>query len=294
MQGILNVYKPAGCTSRDVVNQIQRLVRPAKVGHAGTLDPLATGVLVVCIGQATRLIEYIQRMPKHYIADFLLGYMSASDDTETDLIELESAPHPSRRQIEEMLLQFLGVIEQSPPAYSAVKIDGRRAYELARQGRPQQITPRTVRVDKLVVRRYEYPELQLEIVCGSGTYVRSLGRDLAQALGTGGVMSGLQRTAIGAFCVQQALDPRDVSQQEVEHALLPLSAAVGQLPRVELTADQIRSVRHGRPLSITDEIPGAEIAGFDERGNLIAILQSRTQHWVPSPNFAPSIRSLPQ
>ncbi|HOM17612.1 MAG TPA: tRNA pseudouridine(55) synthase TruB, partial [Thermoguttaceae bacterium] len=163
--GILNIYKPAGLTSRDVVNQIQRLLRPAKVGHAGTLDPLATGVLVVCVGPATRLIKYVQRMPKEYIGAFLLGRSSPTEDTDGPVTELENPPIPSLDAVETAARKMLGPILQRPPAYSALKVEGRRAYELARQGQHVELPPRPVTIYRLDVLSYNYPELVLRIRC---------------------------------------------------------------------------------------------------------------------------------
>ena len=199
MFGLLNVHKPAGITSRDVVNRIQRVVRPVKVGHAGTLDPLATGVLVICLGSATRLIEYVQRMPKHYRGTFLLGRKSDTEDIEGEIEVLDAAPQPSIDEIHAALPQFVGTIRQRPPAYSALKVGGKRAYQLARAGQEVQLAARPIEVYSLSLQHYEYPEIVLDIQCGSGTYVRSLGRDLADGLGTGAVMSALERTAIGDF-----------------------------------------------------------------------------------------------
>ena len=189
--GLLNLNKPAGMTSRDVVNIVQRLSRPAKAGHAGTLDPLADGVLVVCVGSATRLIEYVQRMPKRYVGTFLLGRQSPTEDIEGEVTELPDAPVPTREQIEAAARRFVGRIEQRPPAFSALKIRGRPAYKLARQGKPVELAPRPVEIYRIEVKKYRYPELVLEIDCGGGTYVRSLGRDLAESLGTAAVMSAL-------------------------------------------------------------------------------------------------------
>src|SRR5262245_51397499 len=166
-------------TSRDVVNRVQRLVRPAKAGHAGTLDPLAEGVLVVCIGPATRLIEYVQQMPKEYRATFLLGQRSASDDLESDVEVIADARALAREEIEAALPRFMGRVEQRPPAFSAVKVEGRRAYQLARLGNAVDLALRNVEMYQLDVERYEYPELVLSMRCSSGTYVRSVGRDLA-------------------------------------------------------------------------------------------------------------------
>ncbi|MEM9658575.1 MAG: tRNA pseudouridine(55) synthase TruB, partial [Planctomycetota bacterium] len=166
MFGVLNLDKPIGWTSRDAVNRVARAIRPTKAGHAGTLDPLATGVLLVCVGPATKLIEPIHRMPKQYLATFLLGRRSASDDLETDVEIDPDAPRPPKGMVEAMLSNFVGRIEQTPPAYSAVKLRGKRAYKMARQGIEVQPPPRSVRVDSLSIVRYEYPELELYVQCG--------------------------------------------------------------------------------------------------------------------------------
>src|SRR5262245_35406014 len=199
MFGLLNIDKPAGLTSRDVVSRVQRLVRPQKVGHAGTLDPLATGVLVVAVGPATRLVEYVQRMPKTYQGTFLLGRTSDTEDVEGEVVELDSPPVPTRAEIDAALPRFIGTIEQRPPAYSALKVAGRRAHKLARRGEAVELAPRPVEIHAIELLRYEYPEMELRIDCGSGTYVRSLGRDVAEAVDTGAVMAALRRLAIGPF-----------------------------------------------------------------------------------------------
>ena len=176
MFGILNLNKPTGWTSRDVVNRVQRLVRPNKAGHAGTLDPLATGVLIVAVGQATRLIEFAHQLPKYYRATFQLGCSSDSDDVDTEVKPLTQPPIPTHQEVEGALAVFTGVIQQRPPAYSAVHVDGQRSYKLARRGETVELQPRPVTIHSLDVVRYEYPELVLDIHCGSGTYVRALGR----------------------------------------------------------------------------------------------------------------------
>ena len=274
MFGILNVYKPAGCTSRDVANRVQRLVRPAKVGHAGTLDPIASGVLVVCLGPATRLVEYVQRMPKAYRAVFLLGRTSPTDDVESEATELPGAPVPTREQVEAALPQFVGRILQTPPAYSAVKLKGRRAYELARKGEEVQIEPRTVTVHSLQIAAYESPELTLEVRCGSGTYVRSLGRDLARSLGTGAVMSALERTAVGVFHSEDAVDGDALNAAAIDASLLPPQMALSDVPHRELTPDEVADVMHGRFVG-ADNAGEGEFAGIDPAGRLVAILQNR-------------------
>ena len=181
-------------TSRRAVDLVERLARPAKAGHAGTLDPLATGVLVVCVGAATRLIEYVQRMPKRYRATFLLGRQSPTEDIEGEVTELPDAPIPTLDEIAAAAGRFVGRIAQRPPAFSALKVAGRRAYKLARAGQPPQLAPRPVEIFAAEIKSYQYPELVMEVECGSGTYIRSLGRDLAESLGTAAVMSALVRT----------------------------------------------------------------------------------------------------
>ena len=221
--GFLNFNKPPGKTSRWVVDQVQRLVQPAKVGHAGTLDPLATGVLVVASGSATRLIDYVQQMPKRYRADFLLGCTSPTEDVDSEVVPLENPMVPTRDEIETAIPAFLGEILQSPPAFSALKVGGRRAYSLARAGQAVELKPRPISIHCLKVLSYEYPRLQLEIECSSGTYVRSLGRDLAEKLGTGAVMSALVRTAIGIFRVEDSIDVFD--GESVEPGRLSIAGA---------------------------------------------------------------------
>jgi tRNA pseudouridine55 synthase len=276
LKGLLNVNKPTGTTSRDAVNIVQRLVRPAKVGHAGTLDPLATGVLVVCIGSATRLIEYVQRMPKTYIGTFLLGRESDTEDVEGQVVELADPPRPTFEQITAATGKLTGEILQRPPAYSALKVAGRRAYELARKGKPVDLQPRPITVHRLEVKAYEYPELTLEIQCGSGTYVRSLGRDLAESLGTAAVMSALTRTAIGSFPLDDAIEPTSLTMESLPRQLLPLSRAVECLPRVSLTPQEIARLSHGltiaKPASLRDAI---EYAGTNKGGELRTILGPR-------------------
>lgn len=304
--GLLNVHKPIGPTSREVVNRIERLVRPAKCGHAGTLDPLASGVVVVCIGRATRLIQYVQRLPKRYRATFLIGRSSPTDDIEQEPTLLRGAPQPAREAIEAALPRFVGDIEQRPPEFSAVKIGGKRAYELAREGKEVELASRTVTIHRLRIIQYAYPELQLDIECGSGTYVRSLGRDLAAVLGTGAVMSALERTAIGDFQVEEGIEFDTLGGDDVaQHLQAPL-AAVAALPRISLSAETLIEVRHGRPIAISpdgaDNVPshatcsasvaltgssrGSEWAATDPTGQLAAILfEKRPGELWPAINF---------
>jgi len=286
--GLLNLNKPSGMTSREVVNVVQRrLPRRTKVGHAGTLDPLASGVLVVCLGAATRLIQYVQGMPKHYQGEFLLGRRSATEDTEGEVTTLECPPIPTREQVVAAASKWIGVIQQRPPAYSAVKVRGRRAYDLARRGDEVELAARPVIIHRLEVRDYDYPRLVLDVVCGSGTYIRSLGRDLAESLGTACVMSGLERTAIGGFSIDEAVSTEGLSPATWREYLLPPLRAVGEMPRVVLSPEELVEIGHGRTIAPPGELPKAiEYAGVDDRGHLVAILVPRGLGLGPTHNLS--------
>jgi len=293
--GILNVDKPAGRSSRDIVDRVARLVWPAKAGHAGTLDPLATGVLVVCVGQATRLVPYVQRMHKRYHATFLFGRRSNTDDIEGEVTLLSDAPIPTQEAVEKALPLFLGEINQRPPAHSAIKVAGQRAYQLARRGATVELAPRPVTIYSLSVVRFNYPELQLDIECGSGTYVRALGRDLAASLGTAAVMSALKRTAIGAFRVEDAVPLDELTAETLPSHLRPALPAVADLPRITLDDAQLVEIRHGRPIARPEDQvgnspnePGGEWAAIDNAGRLTAILYEKQagQLW-PQCNLNP-------
>ncbi len=287
LSGLLNVNKPRGMTSRDAVDLVQRLARPAKVGHAGTLDPLATGVLVMCVGSATRLIEYVQRMPKRYTGTFLFGRHSPTEDTDGEVTLLVGPPIPSRGELEAAAKQFVGRLMQRPPAYSALKVAGRRAYDLARRGEAVELQPRPIEVYSLAVARYEYPELVLEIECGGGTYVRSLGRDLAEALGTAAVMSALARTAIGPWTIADAIDPERLTAADWSAHIEPLLKAVGGLPKRELSSEEVSRVRKGLTIPNSGPATDSEVAAVDCRGQLVCLLIRRgPSEWGPSKNFA--------
>lgn len=301
--------KPTGITSRRAVDIVKRLARPAKVGHAGTLDPLADGVLVLCLGDATRLIEYVQRMPKQYRGTFLLGRISPTEDIEGEVTELPDAPKPTLEQIHAAAKQFVGRIEQRPPIFSALKVKGRRAYDLARKGQKVELAPRPINVYRLEVVEYDYPELVLDIECGSGTYVRSLGRDLAESLGTAAVMSALTRTAVGVFRIEHSVDPNVLNDSDWTNRIEPPLRAVEQLPRVSLSEDELVRIRNGQTIELKnknggDISPGAtplniehgtketsdcveEIVALDATGRLAAIMvRDGVDRIRPRRNFA--------
>jgi len=270
--GILNINKPTGVSSRYVVDQIQRFVRPAKAGHAGTLDPLATGVLVLCIGPATRLVEYIQRLPKSYRGRFLLGRQSRTDDIEGTVTRLSNPPIPSRSAIECETHRFIGTIEQQPPIYSAIKVGGRRAYALARAGERVELPFRKTTIHAMRIVEYSYPELVLDICCSSGTYVRAIGRDLAKALGSGAVMSGLTRTAIGRFHLEDAYELKNCNETNLPGQLLSPVRAVEEIPQMVLTAQEAEDVCCGRKIFRDLQAVPSEVAGIHKE-QLLTILR---------------------
>ncbi|MFI4854657.1 MAG: tRNA pseudouridine(55) synthase TruB [Phycisphaerales bacterium JB065] len=213
LNGTLNIDKPLGWSSAKVCNVVRRLSGGAKVGHAGTLDPLATGVLVVCLGKATKQISGFMEAGKEYRAEVDLSAFSTTDDAEGERTIVEVASVPTRDAIDRVLReQFLGEIEQAPPRYSAVKIDGQRAYKMARAGEDFKTRSKVVRIDSIEIDAYTWPALTLTIACGKGTYIRSIARDLGSALGTGGMLTGLVRTRVGAFELSTARSVEDLPQ----------------------------------------------------------------------------------
>lgn len=252
ISGILNLNKPAGVTSRDVVNCVQRLVRPTKVGHAGTLDPLATGVLVLLLGAATRLTPYVQQMRKRYLAQFLFGVRSSTEDMEGELEEIADATPVNESETIAVLPRFVGTILQRPPAFSALKVGGQRAYKLARRGESVALQPRSVHIYDLRMLNFNYPRFTLEIECGSGTYVRSLGRDIADSLGTAAIMTSLVRTGIGPFRIEESLEVDSLNTTVLAEQLLDPKWAVGDLPQLKLSAADCQKLHNGLQVTIQD------------------------------------------
>jgi tRNA pseudouridine55 synthase len=278
--GLLNVSKPAGLTSRRVVDHVAKIVRPQKAGHAGTLDPLATGVLVVCVGKATRLIEFVQEQPKTYEARFLLGCQSDTDDVTGTVTDVAVASEITRTQLEQALPAFCGQITQVPPSFSAVHVGGQRAYDLARRGEAVTIDARKVDVYRLELTRFAYPEVDLLIECGSGTYVRSIGRDLGQVLGCGAVMSALVRTRIGPFRLAEAVTLDQLNRETVDQFLMPATSTLGCLPSYSASADDLVQIRAGRAFgfgcdasSLFDVSKSGPIAVVGADGDLVCLAE---------------------
>jgi len=271
--GLVPIDKPAGVTSRAVVDVVARAAGTKAVGHAGTLDPLARGVVLVCVGAATRLVDHLHELPKHYRATFALGRSSPSDDLETPVELEENAVRPEAGALAAAARSLEGEILQRPCDYSAVHVDGKRAYRLARKGRPLELAAKPVRIDRLAILAYDWPRLEVDVVCSSGTFVRAIGRDLAAALGTKAVMEALERTAIGPFRRAAAVDPDAVTPTSLVGLLQPALAAVPHLARLTVSRQDRDALALGRPITLPPGAPGA-LAAVDEEGLLVGILRA--------------------
>lgn len=271
LHGLLVVDKPGGMTSRTAVDRALRWFPPGTaLGHTGTLDPQATGVLVLCVGRATRLSEYVQQMAKTYRAEFHLGASSDTDDADGTITASSVGVPPGREAVEAALRTFLGCIEQVPPAYSAAKVTGRRAYELARRGRAPELAPRPVQVYAIDILDYTYPRLDVRIHCGKGTYIRSLARDLGKVLGCGAYVTLLRRERVGPFAAAAGVGLEATAEEALAH-LLPLSAAVADLPALAVSAEEAARIRHGQRLPMHAGTAEGTVAVFDAERKFVAV-----------------------
>lgn len=290
-RGVLNLWKPRGWTSREAVNHVQRLApRRTKIGHAGTLDPLAEGVLVVCIGPATRLIEFAQRGRKRYLATFALGVTSTTDDSDGEILSRRPAGAVTRDQLEALLPEFVGTISQTPPRFSAVHVQGARAYDLARRGEDFDLAPRDVEIFSITLADWMPPHFQLEVECGSGVYIRSLGRDLGERLGVGAMMTALVRTAVGTCTQATARQPDDLDRTTLGDELLsPLTLLAG-LPRARIIKEEEEAIRQGKTI-VVDHAPADELVLLNEHDHLVAIAIAASLHgqWRPKLVFPPEV-----
>ncbi len=273
--GVLNVDKAAGETSFSVVRRLRRLTSAHRVGHAGTLDPLATGVLPVLFESATRLAEFALLLPKVYVADIHFGFSTATDDSEAERVAVGDPSALTTELVETELQRFCGKILQEPPAFSAVKIEGKRAYKLARRG--EEPRPRAREVEVYEARLIDFtrgPEAvaRVEIRCGSGTYMRSIARDLGRRLGVGGYLGLLRRTAYGPLDVSTAVIVESlVRAEDVRDRLLPAEVILPEMERVKLTVEQEAMVRQGRSVRVLPEPGPGRLRAHDSGGRLVAL-----------------------
>ena len=299
ISGILNVNKGLGETSFGVVGFVRRRSGVRRVGHAGTLDPAATGVLLVCLGQAARVSEYLMALGKTYRATVRLGVSTTTYDSEGEVTQNEDAGDVTESAVRDALKPFVGEIMQTPPAYSAVKIGGERAYRMARRGESVALKARRAVIYRIELLRFEPPQLEIEVECGKGTYIRSLAHDLGQALGCGAHLSALCRTRVGPFDVDRA-----ATRKELEGAfddgtwaerVLPMDCGLLHLPAITLHIEDEKDLRHGQSVRIDEErlagvklTPALECRAYAEDGSFVAIIvfEGETGMWRPRKVFS--------
>lgn len=287
--GILVVDKPIGPTSHQIVSIVRRGTGIRKVGHAGTLDPRASGVLVLCLGQATRLSEYLSTSEKRYLAVIRFGASTRTYDSEGDILQ-ETGNAPKRKDIEEALSEFRGEISQVPPPYSAIKVQGKRAYQLSREGKPPELNARKVIIHELKLLSYKKPDLTLEIECSAGTYIRSIAHDLGEMLSTGAHLAELKRIKAGPFTIDDAIPlPKlevGLMVDKWERYVIPAADALPDFPVVKISQKNLDLIRHGH--SIPAELSSSGMArGISSDGELVAILEAVEDgtHWHPRKVF---------
>ncbi|MBK8987439.1 MAG: tRNA pseudouridine(55) synthase TruB [Chloroflexi bacterium] len=278
--------KPIGLTSHDVVNQLRRLSGMRRVGHAGTLDPLATGVLLLGLGRATRLLEYLTGLPKLYETAVRLGQTTLTYDAEGEVVAERPYAHLSLAEIHHALQPFRGPIWQKPPRYSAIKQDGRPLYQLARQGIDIDTPARAVTIYELTLLAWEPPELRLRIRCSAGTYIRSLGHDLGEALGCGGYLTALRRAAIGDFTLDQAVPLADLTAANLPAHVQPPESATRHLPQLDLPASEVDRLLLGQRLAReSDHALHSLVRVMAVDGRLLGILRAEADYWQPHKMF---------
>jgi tRNA pseudouridine55 synthase len=295
ISGALVVDKPVGMTSHDVVQAIRNGTGLRRAGHTGTLDPRASGVLVILVGPAVRLSEYVSASDKRYQAIIRLGGTTDTFDAEGKFTPTKDPVNVTEAEFEEALKTFVGEIEQVPPAHSAVKVGGRKAYEMARKGEEVELEPRKITVHHLEVLEWTPPEVVIDVHCSSGTYVRSLANDLGQKLGCGAYLVGLRRTKSGKFTLRDATPLRKL--QEAFNAgnwyqfLIPAAEALADWPSVELNPDEVEGVRHGHRVKAKEaDTINEKVRGISTQGELVALMELTVQadgskEWQPKKVF---------
>ncbi len=277
--GFLVVDKPAGRTSHDVVDEARRWLGTRRVGHLGTLDPQATGVLPLAIRQATKLIPFIEAKQKVYDGTVVLGVETDTLDADGEVVARHDGPLPTRAQVEAALARFRGDVQQVPPMYSAVKKDGVPLHRLARQGIDVEREPKWITIEEIVLTRFESPAFDIRVRCSAGTYVRVLASDLGRMLGCGAHLSGLRRTASGPFRIEQARTFAECAElaaaQKLEGELISPAEALG-FPVLTVSGDQQRRLQNGGDLAPGDlhrEPPGTRVTVVDAQGQVLAVTE---------------------
>jgi tRNA pseudouridine55 synthase len=293
MDGIFNVHKPTGMTSHDVVAKMRKLLKQRRVGHAGTLDPAASGVLPICVGQGTRVAEYLSESGKAYRATITCGAETDTYDVEGEVTRTASTEALDLAGIEAALAQFRGPQMQIPPRYSAIKIQGQAAYKRARAGEELMLDARPIEITRLAIVAWQNPTLVLDVECSKGTYIRSLAYDLGRALGCGAHLGGLVRTRSGPFRLEESVTLADLEAASAEGTLAsylqPADRALAQYPALHLTADEAVRVKHGNPFvyALVGDASYTLSRVYDAKGEFIAIAEWRPEvgKWQPKKVF---------
>ncbi len=297
--GVVVVDKPAGLTSHDVVARMRRIAGTRKVGHAGTLDPMATGVLVIGIGRATRLLTYVVGADKEYTATIRLGVATTTDDAEGEVLATVDASAVTREAIAASVLDLTGAIEQVPSSVSAIKVDGKRAYARVREGEDVRLAARPVTVFRFDVHEVRpgtsedvgVVDVDVTVVCSSGTYVRALARDLGAALGVGGHLTALRRTRVGGYTLAGARTLEELADLDVDVPLEVVGladAARAIFPVRDLSADEAAALSYGKRIARGSVPTDGLVAGISADGTLIALLEERATQSAPVLVFAPA------
>lgn len=275
MDLVLNIDKPPGPTSFAAVARIRRLCRAAKAGHAGTLDPAASGVLLVLLGQATRAARYLEGLPKEYRATVRLGVQTETDDLEGAVISEGAVPELDRGLVERVVGSFVGEIDQVPPRYSALKKDGVPLYKMARQGRPVAPASRKVRIHAIDLLGMDRAEMDIRVECSKGTYIRALARDIGLALGCGGTLAKLDRTAVGPFTKDEAVPLDRLDRAAAESDGLGIDRALAFLPAVEIDEAEAKKVSHGNIVPRSSGLAEGSVLLIRHNEKLLAVGRER-------------------
>lgn len=277
MCGFLLIDKPFGATSHDVVNQVRRRLGVRRVGHAGTLDPVCTGLLVVAVGPATRLLRFLSLEPKEYEGVMKLGEATATQDAEGEVVSSADPSGITLDALGDAAQSLVGELQQLPPMYSAVKVGGKKLYEYARAGKEVEREPRTVTVHRFEVHSLEMPLARFRVRCSGGTYVRTLVHDLGESVGVGAHVVELRRTAAGVFRVEDAIPPEEASQGRV----LPPEEALEPMPMARLPRPLAEVAANGGAVRVPYQAPGAYLGLLDQDGRLIAVARETQRGWQP-------------
>lgn len=280
INGILLLNKPVGLSSNFALQQIKRLFNAKKAGHTGSLDPLASGLLPICFGEATKLSHYLLDADKSYVTECQLGVRTTTGDAEGDIVSQQSVPVLTLHQINEVLEQFIGKTKQLPPMYSALKKNGQPLYKLARQGIEVERTPRTINISELRIVDFQNNKLCLKVQCSKGTYIRTLVEDIGNLIGCGAYVTNLERTAVGVYSMNDSVEMENIQQLrtenrflEMDELLIPMESALSDWPEIKLSNDAVYYLRQGQAVLVPKAPTEGLVRLFEQKGEFLGIGQ---------------------